>query len=482
MSNPNLLLNNSKVSQIEANYFLPVAQVYGNQVASIYAFMGQEDPWPTANNVEVPSTPVDTEQYRKKIFKNMIAVKKVGINNISPVIQRVDWTANTVYAAYSDTSPIFAKNVVNGSEDTNVYNFYVKNKYDQVFKCLWNNNGGASTYEPFFQPGTYQTNNIFSGAGDGYKWKYMYTIDAGSKKTFMDTTWMPVPVGVNTPQPYLTNAGTGDIEVINVTNGGSGYDAVNSYIVVTITGDGQGAVGNVTSTQITNGIITDVIVKPGSSGNNYTYANVSITAYTSANLRYISPLGTGATAVAPISPVGGHGYDPISELGCNHVMYVTEFNGSENGVIPVSGVTYRQIGLLIDPQMYGTVNGESSALLANGSVYNTTTQLSVSAGAGAVFSADEVVQQTDSLNNVLFQGTVVSFDSTANILQLINTTGSPVTGSNILGLTSGAARTVFNVSNSSLIPFSGYITYVENRPGIQRSADSIEQFKFVLGY
>ena len=201
-----------------------------------------------------------------------------------------------------------------------VNKFYVRNKYDQVFKCLWNNNGGPSTFEPFFQPGTYGTNNIFSGAGDGYKWKYMYTIDAGSKKTFMDANWMPIPVGVNTPQPYLTNAGTGDIEVINVTNGGSGYDAVNTFIVVTVTGDGIGAVANVTSQQINNGIITDIIVKPGFSGNNYTYANVSITAYTSANLRYISPIGTGAVAVAPISPVGGHGLDPISELGCNNVM------------------------------------------------------------------------------------------------------------------------------------------------------------------
>jgi hypothetical protein len=470
MSNPNLILNNSKISQIEADYFLPVAQVYGNPITSLYAFIGQEDPWPVVNGTEMPGTPADTEQYRKKIFKNMIAAKNIGINNISPVLTRIDWTANTVYTAYSDT------------QNMSGTNFYVRNRYDQVFKCLWNNNGGTSTYEPFFQPGTYQTNNIFANAGDGYKWKYMYTIDAGSKRTFMDGTWMPVPVGVNTPQPYLTTAGTGDIEVINVTNGGSGYDAVNSFIVVTVTGDGQGATANITSAQINNGVITDIIVKPGFSGNNYTTASVSITAYTSANLRYVSSLGSGATAIAPISPVGGHGYDPVSELCCNHVMLTAEFNGTEGGVIPVNGVTYRQVGVLVSPQMYGSVNGMSAPVLANGAIYNTTTQLTVSAGAGALFTPDEVVQQTDSLGNVLFQGTVVSFDSTANILQLINTLGSPVIGTNILGTSSGAARTVFLISSSALIPFSGYLTYVENRPGIQRSSDSIEQFKFVLGY
>jgi len=151
-------------------------------------------------------------------------------------------------------------------------------------------------------------------------------------------------------------------------------------------------------------------------------------------------------------------------------------------VVPVSGVNYRQVGLLINPQVYGSINGTSAPMLANGAIYNTTTQLSVSAGAGNLYSPDEIVQQSDQLGNLLFKGTVVSFDSTNNILQLINTTGTPVSGVNILGLSSGAARTVFNISYPSLIPFSGYLTYVENRPGIQRSADSIEQFKFVLGY
>jgi hypothetical protein len=351
-----------------------------------------------------------------------------------------------------------------------------------VFKCLWNNNGGPATVEPFFQPGTYQTNNIFANGGDGYKWKYMYTIDAGSKRSFMDASWMPVAVGQNTPQPYNTSAQSGDIEVINVTNGGTGYDPVNSYIVVAVTGDGQGAVANITSAQITNGVITDIIVKPGYSGNSYTYANVAVTAYTSANMKYPSPLGSGVTAIAPVSPVGGHGYDPVSELNCNHLMFTCEFNGTENGVLPVSGVTYRQIGLLISPQMIGVVNGATAPVLANGSIYNTTTQITVSAGAGNVFSPDEVAVEYDSNGNFLFQGTVVSFDSTANILYLINTLGTPSTGYNIKGSTSGASRTVFNISNSALIPFSGYLTYVENRPGIQRSADSIEQFKFVLGY
>jgi hypothetical protein len=472
-TNKNILTNQAKVIRVETDYYNPAVKLNGAFINSIYAFLGQEDSWPIVNSSETPTQPTEDQTNLKRVFKNMFAAKLIGTNNISPVIQRIDWANNTNYFAYSDSVNMIAK-------DTNgfpVYNFYIKNRYDQIFKCLANNNGGMSISEPFFQPGSYGTNNIYQG-NDLYKWKYMYTIDAGLKKRFLDSEWMPVPVSSNTPQPYLTTAGYGDVQVINVTNGGTGYDAVNTFIVVTVTGDGTGVVANVSSSQITNGVIKDVVVKAGFSGNNYTFANVSINAYTSANLIYISPLGSNATAIAPISPVGGHAYDPISELGCNHVMYSVEFNGAEGGVLPTSGVDLHQVGLLVNPQMYGS----SGAELANGAIYNTSTQFLVSAGAGNVYTSGEIARQLDTNGNVLFYGTVLSFNTSTNILQLINISGTYTVGQSIIGLSSGASRVVFTVTPPSLIPFSGYITYIENRVGVQRSDDGIEQFKFVLGY
>jgi hypothetical protein len=472
-TNKNILTNQAKVIRVETDYYNPVVKLNGDSINSIYAFLGQEDSWPLVASVETPTQPTEDQTNLKRVFKNMFAAKLIGTNNISPVIQRINWANNTNYFAYSDSVNMNAKDV-NGFP---LYNFYVKNRYDQVFKCLANNEGAFSTSEPYFQPGSYGINNIYQG-NDLYKWKYMYTIDAGLKKSFLDPEWMPIPIGANTPQPYLTTAGYGDIEVINVTNGGSGYDAVNTFIVVTVSGDGTGTVANVTSSQITNGVIKDVVVKVGFSGNNYTYANVSINAYTSANLTYISPTGTGATAVAPISPIGGHAYDPISELGCNHVMYSVEFNGTEGGILPTTGVNLHQVGLLVNPQIYGSSGPE----LANGAIYNTSTQFLVSAGAGNVYTSGEIVRQLDTNGNVTYFGTVLNFNTTTNILQLINTSGTYTVGQSIIGLSSGASRVVFTVTPPSLIPFSGYITYIENRVGVQRSDDGIEQFKFVLGY
>jgi len=468
-SNLNILTYNAPALQAEQQFYTPVITVQGNRIATIFAFMGRVDSWPIVNGTETPVQPTQTTQYIKQTFNNIFAVKQLYTNNISPVIQRIDWNINSVYYPYDDTSDVLAK-------DANGFllkSFYVRNRYDQVFKCLWNNNGGPSTFEPIFAPGTYGTNNIFSNAGDGYKWKYIYTVDASSKKTFMDSTWMPVPVGINTPDPYNTTAGIGSIDVVNVTNGGSGYDPINTFIVANIIGDGVGASANVTAQQVSNGQITDIVV--GNAGSNYTNANVTITAYTSANLKFVSTVGSGVTAVAPTSPVGGHGFDPLSELGCTRAMYSVEFNSDEGGLIPTDP-EYRQVGLLINPSDYTSYPAQATQ-----AIYNTTTQFYVASGQG-VFSSGEVVQQRNTSGVLTFAGTVVSFGSSTNVLQVINTSGSFTVGQSITGLASGTARTILSASLPQLIPFSGYIAYIENRVGVQRSPDGIEQFKFVVQY
>ena len=142
-NNPNLniLTNMARVAQVELEYYLPVATVFGQPVGSIYAFLGQEDPWPFVNGVETPIQPTEDQFYLKKTFKNMFALKLLNTNNISPVIQRIDWANNTNYFAYSDTQNNYAKDQ-NGFL---INNFYVKNRYDQVFKCLSNNQGSLSS-------------------------------------------------------------------------------------------------------------------------------------------------------------------------------------------------------------------------------------------------------------------------------------------------------------------------------------------------
>ena len=454
MANQNLLTVFSKVFMSEQFYYAPSAVVptTGLPISSVYCFLAKVDPWSDNNN---PPAPTEDVKSLKNVFKNIFVTKQVYSGDITPVLPRVDWTSGVTYDYYRDDVDMLAVDSIGNR----VYNFYVKNQYDQVFKCLWNNNGQPSTIEPYFQPGQYNTNNIFQST-DGYKWKYIFTVDIGSKVKFMDNQWIPVPIGNYSPNPNLYTPGVGDIEVINVLNGGSGYDAANSPITITVTGDGTGANGYAT---VVNGSINDIIVT--NTGSNYTYANVSIT---SAN-------GSGAIAIAPTSPIGGHGSDPTSELGATSVMLSCQFNGSESGYIPTD-ITYYQVGLLLSPASLS-----SSPNPANGAIYKTTTDIIVAAGNG-LFQSDEIVFQGTSLQTATFTATVLSFDPTNNILHIINKTGNLITNAQLFGNTSQTARTVLSYSLPDFIKSSGYLAYIENRSGIQRSSDGIEQVKIILSF
>jgi hypothetical protein len=467
MANQNILTYGLKVTQLKQDYYSPsIFQTNStNPLQSIYCFLSRVDPWTDDGN---PPTPTEDQQYIKNTFKNMFVAKQLTSSNIIPVIRRIDWASGTVYDYYQDNVDMFTVD----ANDFLLKAFYIKNRYDQVFKCLWNNNGGQSTVEPFFQPGTYNTNNVFTGA-DGYKWKYIYAIDVGNKIKFMDSVWMPVPVGTNTPNPIASTPGIGSIDVINIINGGSGYDLVNAPISVVITGDGSGASANVV---VNGGVITDITV--GNPGTNYSYANVAI-------VPGGTGVGSGAIAIAPTSPIGGHGYDPMSELGCNHIMFAVEFNSTEtvNGVDYVpTDIDYRQVGLLINPMATDTYPN-----FANNAIYDLTTQFTVASGFG-VYISDETVIQKDvnasspTFGQTVFTGTVLSFNTSTNVLKLINTSGTPLYNSTVTGLSSKTSRTLLKVAPQKFIPFSGYISYIENRSGVQRSVDGIEQFKFVLGY
>ena len=292
-SNSAQLLYGSRVFEVLQYYYSPTIGREGTTLAgNIYCFIGRTDPWEDDVN---PPEPSQDQRSLKQYFKNIIAAKKAGSSDISPVIPRVDWTSGIVYDYYKDTVDMVNLN----ADGLLVKKFYARNRFDQVFECLWNANGAPSTSEPQFLPGTYDSAFIFYGA-DGYKWKYLYTIDNGIKQKFLDSDWIPVPLADLFPNPITPSVGLGGIDVINVTNSGSGY--VANGVTVVITGDGSGAeaVPSVNAA----GYITDVTVI--NSGSNYTYADISF----SVPPQYPTP-NTIASAIAPIAPVGGHGFDPI---------------------------------------------------------------------------------------------------------------------------------------------------------------------------
>jgi hypothetical protein len=461
-ANSSLLTYSSKLYEVLQYYFAPSStdSEYVDVPNSLYAFLGRVTPWPDPFN---PPPPEQSQIAIKDTFKNIIAVKKIISSDISPVVPRRDWATGTVYDYYDDRVnmfPLDANNLVSK-------NFYIKNRYDQVFICLWNNRGAASTVEPQLSPGTFDSTFLVQ-TSDGYKWKFLYSIDAGIKQRFLDETWMPVPVGFNVPNPELNSTAEGQIDVINITTVGQGYES--GGVDVVITGDGTGAA--VTPVINAAGYLTDMVMTNVGSG--YTYANTTITPAAG----YSTPT-VAAVAMTPVSPVGGHGLDPISDLGCNNVMVAIEFIQDENGNIPTD-ITYYQLGLILDPS-----SQQSTPAYTFGDIFDVTKHFTVSPGTGS-FVSGQIIYQGPSLASASFTAQVVSFDVTNNILRVINTNGTPTINDALIQDASGAVnvavRTLLATETPDFILYSGYMTYIENRTAIQRSPDGTEQFRLVLRF
>jgi hypothetical protein len=450
-----LLTTYGRTALVEILYAATGTSIVGGTSANAYAFIGKSDSWPDNAN---PPKPTQDQASIKQIFKNIIAAKRILTSSTSPVVPRYDWTSGDAYVQYTDYQDMFVFDN-NGIMD-NI--FYVRNSYDQIFKCLYNNNGADSTVEPKIEPGSTNIGQVIV-TSDGYKWIYVTTIDKGLKKLFFDNQWMPVSVGKVTPNPLVT-AGFGSIDAINITANGSNYPT-NTVTRVVITGDGQGAIATANAY---NGIIKSIIVS--NAGNNYTYATVSIVSE-SAN-------GTGATANAVISPIGGHGYDPISELGCNHIMITAEFDNSESTIISSgksgqpylpTGTTFGQVGILVNPL-------DSTGNSASEIVYNACDIAAVTTGASSYTSGETVSQGST------FTAKVVTHDTSNNLVSLINTIGTYALGQPLVGGTSGTSRIMLQYSPSLFNKGSGYMMYVENRSPVQRNPNGNEQIRLVLRF
>jgi hypothetical protein len=453
------LLSGSKIFEILQYYYSPST---GNP-SSLYAFIGRVTPWPDEIN---PPVPTQDQRSIKGIFKDIITTKLITSSDISPVIPRIDWNSSTVYDYYEDTEDMLAVD----SDNIIIKQFYVRNRFDQIFKCLWNNNGSPSTVEPQFLPGTFD-NSFLVKTADGYKWKFMYSLDAGLKQKFFDANWMPVPIE-EVPNPISNFAAEGSVDVINITTVGRGYTPGGATI--TISGDGQFANG----TPVINaaGYLYDVTM--ANTGTGYTYAEAVINVLPG----FPSP-NVVAIAEAPASPIGGHGFDPLSELGCNHVMVAPEFIESEGGLIPTD-MTYRQVGLLVDPVSQQSILNTPISY-ANGAIYDVTTKLFVSPGTGNYVSGQTIYQGAN-LATATFSAKIVSFDSLNNIVKVINITGTPVNNQALIqdasGVVGTAVRTLLTTENPNFIIYSGYMAYIENREGVARSPDGTEQFRIVLSF
>lgn len=415
--------------------------------SNVYLTFGKSSEW--ANDAAPPQANTSVAGFNE-VWRNMVGGKRIVGSDIRHAIPRFNWTANTIYTPYDHLTDSLSLKNANTQ-------FYVVTSDYNIYKCLSNNYGTMST----IQPNTTITATHFQ-TSDGYIWKYMYTLSAEERLRFLTSSFIPVktiPASDGSIQWDVQSAAvSGAIHVINLTNVGSNY--YSNDISVVITGDGINcnafALLNTTSHTVQSIVVDDI-------GSGYTYANVSL----------ISSNGSGATARAIISPSGGHGYDPLTELGGSYLIFNIQLKNTEGGILSVHN-DYRQISLIEDPLKYGTSNVTSN------SVVSQLTVLTLN-GSSVEYSEDEYVYQGESINSYTFKGFVTEWDSANSTIKLSQTEGSP-TKDLLIGANTTASRFVSLIDTPDLQPYTGKLLYTDNITAIQRASDQTEDYKIVLNF
>ena len=510
--------------------------------SSVYVGIGKSDVWSTntsdLTDAATPFTPQDRLDDLHEAYQNMIGMKKIASSDVAHIVPRYTWSADQTYHAWdSDDSAIYDKK------------FYIITSEFKVYKCIFSP-GTNSTSEPV------HINTDPTAEGDGYIWKYMYTVTVTDAEKFLTTSYMPVtsqfiPVtatvngavsnstsvtldagennefikvgqlvagsGISTEITVAAISGnsltlsanasiadgvtltfgrladtdvnyanqtaqmnSGDttltavagIERYEVIDQGSGYTSATA----TITGDGTGAQASVT---VAGGKVTGLTISSeANKGDGYTVADV-----------VISGDGNGATARAVIAPPGGHGTDPVKELGSFFVAVNTQLSGSETGDLTV-GNDFRQITLIKSPKAFGS----------NATLTSTTARvrrsLKLASGASLTgFAVDQVINgssssakaylaEIDTTNKVLYyyQNSKTGY---GNFVQGDTITGTnPSGGSAALDQTNGTSwyGQATNGYGPEVAMNSGQLLFLENRAPINRSSSQIEDIKLIIEF
>ena len=430
-----------------------------------------------------PLTPIDSVSQEFHTFDDLLAAKRVTSSDVSVVIPRRNWATGTVYDYYrhdyghyvtGSTSSI----VTADSGATALYDatFYVLTDDFNVYKCLDNNSGATSTVKPS------GTSTSILTTGDGYKWKYMYSLSAAQQTNFLSTDFMAV--ATNATVAAANTAGAIDIVKIK-TAGSGGTDGTHTGIAI----KGDGSSGTVSVT-VSSGVVTAVTVTAGGTG--YTYGYIRNADIVSAGATGLS----GSELDVIIGPKGGHGENAIKELGGYYVMLNTNFEAGEtsNSGDFTTANDFRRVCLIRDPNSGGSA--------ATATTLRNTKAVLVTSPSGN-FTVDEEINQA----TTGAVGKVVEWDSSNNILYYIQTRfndhgidssgdltafsgTNTITGqsSGVTATPSSSTTTVDSVAFTSgynsgeLDADTGDVIYVENRSPITRASDQTENVKLIIEF
>jgi hypothetical protein len=500
MANTGIKTKNYKYSEVK-NFIDHVS----SNTDQYYVFASHPTPWPNESFPPAPFESVDDSIYDTQA--QMLFGKRVFERDVKPSTKRYTWQPDIVYDQYSNL-------------DINLFDkqFYVITDERKVYKVLSNNVGKPSTIKPVL------TQNSAFKTSDGYMWKYMYSVNETQMREFSTPGYMPVVANTN-----VQDSAKAGIDYIEVFSSGRNYltyvtgtvqsvlsanciqidnfasddnDFYNLSSIYITAGPGVGTlreitryVSNTTGNFVyLNNYIADIapviskyriaptiqVVGDGSGAkaicqvsNNYGITNVTIiatgTGYTRASVRVVanSAYGQGANLISYVPPPGGHGANPIYELGVDALVIRSNFTKNEANGIPTE-LSYRRYGLLKNPNRF-TDNAPWSANTFS-SVLKIETTPTTTYDVGEQLQGDK----TGSLGSVAFSNSTVTFlvgDKSFANAEIIRS------------LSSNVVTAISSVDTyGDIKPGSSDILYFNNTIQVPRSNTTSETVKIVYKF
>lgn len=472
---------------------------FAEATSSTFVFIGRSFAWPDDSDPPAPANSVGEET---EAFTDMIAIKKVTSADVSHGLTRYDWTLNTTYDEYSHD--ISASDPSTATTASSLYDsrFYVITDEYNVYKCIrtGRDSGGSVVVSTTKPTGTSATNLVFGGEGGAgglpYIWKYMFSVSASDTIKFVTNDFIPVKtLGA---QASVNGGGTngqlgsaadddgsslwdvensavqGAIYHYKIISAGTGYqDGVGaSTFTQDINVDGDGS-GSVVTVSVVGGAIDQVYAKDASSyGTGYRQATVDVSELL---------VGFGGEIRPILSPITGHGSDPVEELGGNFVIVNSRLEFAEGaGDFPIDN-DFRRIGLLQDPFV------ANSTTLATGDNYACYSRMVLSSV--AQLTPDDIIMSASANGNSVAVSRIISINGATrevSHLPIANLGGSYVNfvdgdsvylnGVQVATIGVGGVDATF----PEISRYTGGIMYLENRGAVSRAADQIEDIKLII--
>ena len=171
--------------------------------------------------------------------------------------------------------------------------------------------------------------------------------------------------------------------------------------------------------------------------------------------------GSGATAVAYLPDVGGHGSDPENELFARNVTLNVEVDGSEGGFFAANN-QFRLYGIIKDPQLR-TTGGIADSLR-----YDQTLRLRLNSVSGT-FAQDEFVRgDTSGASGRVVYFANTNLTGTAGVVHLVYSSGTFTNAEMITANTTGVTGQLTSITPPDLVPYSGRMLYRVTQEPLER--------------